>query len=274
MTRFPAFDRQQAMLLLPLLVGCGALLQFATLWRGVRKARALAALGSRYERRLQGAGLRALILGDSTGVGVGASRPEESIAGLLAEDFPEADVINVSESGAKIADTLAQALALKGAMPRVHVAFLHVGGNDIVRGTPLDRLAEDCERLLVELTAMSDRVVWLAPPNIGIAPLFPPPYSWLIGARSRAASAVFAKCAARHGIAFVDLSDAEHQMQFVKARAEHFAIDRFHPSSSSYRYGYAVARRAFDFKASRGAATDGAVSSSSSVSGAVRPATA
>lgn len=261
MTRLPPLDRQQAILLLPLLFGCGALLQFATLWRGVRKARALAALGRRYERRLQGAGLRALILGDSTGVGVGASRPEESIAGLLAADFPEADVVNVSESGARVADTLAQARALKDAMPRVHVAFLHVGSNDIVRNTPLDRLAEDCDRLLVELTALSERVVWLAPPNIGIAPLFSPPYSWLMAARSRAASAVFAKCAASRGVAFVDLSDAEHQMRFVKARAEHFATDRFHPSSSSYRYGYSVARRAFDFRPASAGAREPALSS-------------
>jgi lysophospholipase L1-like esterase len=274
MSTLPAFDRQQAIYLLPLIVGCGALVQFAALWRGVRKARAFAALGRRYERRLQGAGLRVLILGDSTGVGVGAARPEDSIAGLLAADFPQADVVNVSESGAKVADTLAQARALKDSVQRVDVAFLHVGGNDIVRATPLDRLAEDCERLLVELAAFSDRVVWLAPPNIGIAPLFPRPYSWLVAARSRAANAVFAQCASRHGVAFVNLSDAEHQMRFLKARAEHFATDRFHPSSSSYRYGYTVARRAFDFKAFSVAANDGAMPTKSPLSDGVEPAAA
>ena len=42
-------------------------------------------------------------------------------------------------------------------MPCDHVAFLHV--DDIVRGTPLDRLAEDCERLLLEWTVMSQQVV-------------------------------------------------------------------------------------------------------------------
>ena len=47
----------------------------------------------------------------------------------------------------------------------------------------------------------------------------------------------------------------------MRARADHFAAgscpgaviyfaaDRFHPSSSSYRYGWSVARRAVDFSA-------------------------
>jgi len=241
--------------LVPLLVGCGALMQVAAFWRGVQRAREFAAQGRRFERRLTAQGPRILLLGDSTGVGVGASRPEESIAGLLAADFPDADVVNVSESGAKVADTLAQVRACAQQGVRFDLALLHVGSNDVVRATPAAKLSDDCEQLLDELARLAERSLWLGPPNLGSAPLFTPPFSWVVAARSRAATAIFVECAARHGMTFVNFSSVEHEAQFVRARAEHFAADRFHPSSSSYRYGWSVARRAVDFSAFAAKAT-------------------
>ncbi len=244
----------KALYLVPLLVGCGALVQAATFWRGVQRARAFAAQGRRFERRVTVQGPRILILGDSTGVGVGATRPEESIAGLLAADFPDADVVNVSESGAKVATTLAQVRACAEQNLHFDLALLHVGGNDVVRATPTAKLSDDCEQLLDELGRLADRSLWLGPPNLASTPLFTPPFSWVVAARSRAATAIFIECAARHGITFVNFSSPEHEAQFVRARAEHFAADRFHPSSSSYRYGWSVARRAVEFNAFAGKA--------------------
>ena len=137
----PALVRKPAVLV-PLLLASTALVQLALFWRGVQRARALAAQGRRYERRLASKGLAVLILGDSTGVGVGASLPEESIAGLLAADYPQADVVNISESGARIAEAIDQAKRCNAAAMHFDVAILHVGGNDIVRATPTDQLAD------------------------------------------------------------------------------------------------------------------------------------
>jgi lysophospholipase L1-like esterase len=220
-----------------------ALLRLASLRRDVARARALAASGRPFERRLERSALRVLVLGDSTGVGVGANRPEESIAGLLAEDFPFADIVNVSRSGARVADALAQARGCRRSGQRFDVALLHIGGNDVLRATPMKKLAEDCELLLAELAGLADRTIWLGPPNIGIVPLFPPPFSWVLAARSRAAAALFARSAAAHDIAFLDFSSGEHATRFKRGRRDHFASDLLHPSSSSYSYGYAAARR-------------------------------
>jgi lysophospholipase L1-like esterase len=238
-------------LLLPLLLVSGALLELALFWRGVGRARSLAAQGRRFERRLAAQGTTILILGDSTGVGVGARLPEESIAGLLAADFPNADIVNVSESGARIADTVAQASKCNASGWHFDMAVLHVGGNDIVQATSTDKLTESCEALMQELSRLAHRTVWLGPPNLGWAPLFPPPYSWLMAARSRVASAVFARSAAQHGVAFVDFSAPMHAIHFGKRRRQHFASDGFHPNSSSYRYGYAAARQAMELAPSR-----------------------
>jgi lysophospholipase L1-like esterase len=218
----------------------------------VQRARTLAARGQRFERRVATKGPTILVLGDSTGVGVGASLPEESIAGLLAADFPHADIVNISESGARIADAVAQARTCNAAAMHFDMAILHLGGNDIVRATPNDKLADACEALMRELARLADRTVWLGPPNLGLAPLFPPPLSWLLSLRSRAATSVFAQCCARHKVSYVDFSAPAHAVHFHRARRrQHFASDGFHPSSSSYRYGYAAAREAIGLAGTR-----------------------
>ena len=231
-------------IVVPLLLLSGALLEMALFWRGVARAHLLAASGRRFERRSTIQGTSILVLGDSTGVGVGAKLPEESIAGLLATDFPDANIVNISESGARVSHTFEQARRCLDLGLRFDIAVLHVGGNDIVEATPNDRLAADCDALLIELARVARRTVWLGPPNLGWAPLFPLGYSWVMGARSKVAIAVFSKCADRHGAAFVDFSAPSHATHFGRRRREHFAADGFHPNSSSYRYGYAAAREA------------------------------
>lgn len=239
--RTPTVVEKVTLLVAAVVVGA-AVLEALSFWRGVGRARALAAAGRRFERRLAAGAITVLILGDSTGVGVGAQQPEESIAGLLASDFPCADVVNVAESGARVARAVLQARACIDAGLHFDIALLHVGANDIVADTPLDTLARDCDLLLQELGRLTRRTVWLGPPDLGLAPLFPPPYSWVMGTRSRAANRVFAVAAARHDVAFVDFSAPAHSLHFRQDRRAHFAVDGFHPNSSSYRYGYAVAR--------------------------------
>jgi lysophospholipase L1-like esterase len=193
-----------------------------------------------------------LILGDSTGVGVGATLPEESIAGLLAADYPDADIVNVAESGARVARAIEQARMCIDAGLRFDLVLLHVGANDIVADTPLGRLADDCDMLLHELGRLALRTVWLGPPDLGLAPLFPPPYSWMMASRSRAATRVFSDAAARCNVAFVDFSAPAHVAHFSRRRREHFAVDGFHPNSASYKYGYVTARQMLGLKSQAG----------------------
>ena len=56
----------------------GVLLEAAVFLRGVDRARRFAKAEQRFERRLSAKGATRLILGDSTAVDVGATRPEES----------------------------------------------------------------------------------------------------------------------------------------------------------------------------------------------------
>jgi lysophospholipase L1-like esterase len=233
----------KAALPLSLLVLAGVLLDMAVFWRGIGRARRFAAAGRRFERRLSTRGATVLVLGDSTGVGVGATLPEESIAGLLAADYPEADIFNISVSGTRVAGAIAQVRACFRAGEHFDLALLHVGGNDVVADTPRRKLADDCDTLLQELGRLATRTVWIGPPDLGLAPLFPRPFAWLLSSRSRAVSRLFSAAASRHKVAFVDFSEPAHIAHLRKRRRRHFAMDGFHPNSATYKYGYASARQ-------------------------------
>ncbi len=240
----PSSALRKSALVVPVLVISVAAVRMAAFWHGIGRSRALAAAGRRYERRQAASAHAILVLGDSTGVGVGAERPEDSIAGRLATDFPESDIVNISCSGACVGDALAQVRQCLAEGRHFDVAVLHLGGNDVVRGTSVAQLSTACDALMVELGGLARRTVWLGPPNIGLAPLFPLPYAWLMASRSRAATSVFAASAAKHGVAYIDFSTPEHAERLRHGRKLHFAEDGFHPSSSSYGYGYATARAA------------------------------
>ena len=243
---------KKAALLLSGLALAGVLLETAAFWRRVGRARRFAAAGRRFERRLSAQGARVLVLGDSTGVGVGATLPEESIAGLLAEDYPHADIVNMAVSGTRVAGAIDQVRQCRNADLRFDLAVLHVGGNDVVTDTPLNQLAADCDTLLRDLGYLAVRTIWLGPPDLGLAPLFPRPYAWVMASRTRAASRVFSAAAARHNAVFVDFSAPAHAAYFRKPRRHHFAIDGFHPNSASYRYGYSIARQMIGLQANSG----------------------
>ena len=86
--------------------------------------------------------------------------------------------------------------------------------------------------------------VWLGPAKLGLAPLFPLPYAWLMSSRSRVATSVFAAAAAKHNVSYIDFSAPEHADRLRHDRKLHVAQDGFHPNRASYGYGYATARAA------------------------------
>jgi len=243
MTALPKLSTPERAALLLSLLALGVLLEVAAFWRRIGRARRFAAVASPFERRLSAEGAMVLIRGDSTGVGVGATRPEESVAGLFAADYPEADIVNVAASGARVTDAITQVRRCSEAGLCFDLALLHVGGVDVVADTPLRRLADDCDILMRELGRIAARIAWLGPPDLGLAPLFPRPYAWVLALRSRAVSKVLSAAAARHNVLFVDFSAPAHVAHFRKRRRAHFAADGFHPNSASYKYGYAAARQ-------------------------------
>lgn len=185
--------------------------------------------------------LRLLLVGDSAALGVGADRPQHALAGLLSADFPGAQVLNLSRSGAMLADVHAQ-LRLAGS--GFDAAVLVAVGNDILRRRDVAQIAVDADALMAALAHRSSTVVWLGVANIGLAPLFVPPWSWWVSARVRWARRLFRAAAQRYGACYVDFFREARDDVFSREPLRYFAADGIHPSSSTYRHCYAVLRTA------------------------------
>jgi lysophospholipase L1-like esterase len=188
-----------------------------------------------FERRGEPHAPRVLVVGDSTGVGTGAARPEDSIAGLLALAFPDVSIVNRAQNGAKTLDAITQ-LADEFS-ERYDLVLVHVGGNDVLRRTPLRALAPQVEVLMRLACRISPNVVVTTTPNIGLLPAFFPPISWWMSRRSRVLCSLFAQASKRHGAHYVDFFHSRAH-PFYRESMRYFACDRLHPSTECYRYAF------------------------------------
>ncbi len=172
---------------------------------------------------------RLLIVGDSSGVGTGASSPATSLAGRLAAAFPRLRIDNHSVDGAQFADVLAQ---LEGA-DRYDMVLVNAGGNDVIRLRDRDALRAAVDRITRRALERADQVVLMPAGNVGNAPFFFPPVSWFMTWRSRQMHQVVRDAAVRHGVLYIDLFREREADPFVQ-RPELNARDGLHPSDAGY----------------------------------------
>lgn len=209
--------------------------RFSLRVRGGQRVRATAL---RFERIVPNATTRILIAGDSVAFGTGADKPEDSIAGLFGQDFPNAEIVNVGVNGQKLGGVAATLAPLAG--QRFDLVVLICGGNDVLRFTPLAQLNHDAKAAVAAARTLGP-VVWMPEGNLGNAPLFPRWISWLLNRRSTQARAVFRSASA--GASYVDVFlDHRHDPRHKDA-SRYYSADRFHPAAAGYRYWYDAIRR-------------------------------
>jgi lysophospholipase L1-like esterase len=180
----------------------------------------------------------AMIVGDSTAVGIGAVEHAQSIAGQLEKDFPHAQVLNVSNNGWTISDCLnrLQSFAKQGV--KADLIVLQVGGNDVLRATPLAELFRTIPQLLYYATQISNRVIWLSVANVGGAPIFIWPFSWWLSRRTERLNQLCHDLSRRFGVEYVSFYRPRSVDLFSSKPHLYFAADGIHPSALAYRYCY------------------------------------
>jgi lysophospholipase L1-like esterase len=199
------------------------------LWRGW----ALAAESRAFEARLPNAKRTLLVIGDSTAVGTGAERPENSVAGRLSRLVPDVEIINRAEDGARTGELIQQLGAAPGAA--YDVILIQTGGNDILWFTGLRRLRAATTRLLQEAKTRAGRVVLMSTGDVGTAPAFPVPIDWLYSWRTRRVRELFIGVTARLQVEYVDLYDPGAENPFNANPEPYYATDGLHPSDAGYR---------------------------------------
>lgn len=227
-------------------VAGAALLQAGRMHRALQAARGLVADTTPFAQRPRGARQRVLLLGDSTGVGVGGG-PAQSVAALLARDHPQLQLINACRSGARLPDVTQQVAAHASVLQQMDAVLVLAGGNDVLYTRRLPQLEQAADALMQQLAPVAPRVVWLGPANIGHAPVFVPPFSWWMSVRTRQAARIYARSARQAGATYLNFFKLGAADPFVVDRHRWFARDGIHPSAASYRYCYDRLRRSTPF---------------------------
>lgn len=182
-------------------------------------------------------GTRILILGDSTAVGTGAMRAEDSIAGRLAHDFPNAEIKNRGKNGGLISDVTKQIDFVRN--ETFDLIIITVGGNDVWSLTSLRSITKNLNYIFAAAKAMSQgRVFFLLYNNIGDAPIFPGFIRYFLKRRCNQIQSRITQCAMQQKIALINLFTEDINNPFLKSPKKLFAKDGIHPSSEGYSLWY------------------------------------
>lgn len=172
-----------------------------------------------------------LVLGDSTGVGVGAAHPEESVAGRLAAYLGATHVENYAAGGAGV-ENLPEQIA-KAKLPRYDVILLQTGGHNMLVFDDAKKVGRDLGNALAELPEAGKVYVMLAG-NAGGAKIFPfivRPFHTMM---NRAYHVEFKKVCDAWGARYVNLYDPPSKDPFLANPDFYLSEDGLHPSSAGY----------------------------------------
>ena len=230
-------------LIIAILIGAAGLCLHELTMLGVRIHRGtkIAEASRPFERVDPAAAHRILVVGDSTGVGTGAARPEDSVAGRIAGEFPGIEVVNRARNGATARQVLGQLESVSAS--GFDIVLVQVGGNDILRFTGLGELRDTLREVLKTAVEKGRAVIFISTGNAGLAPAFFPPVSWLYTFRTRQARAIFMDIAQETGARYVDLFRERGNELFLGDPERYYSADYLHPGPEGYRVWYEEMKR-------------------------------
>lgn len=169
-----------------------------------------------------------LVLGDSTAVGVGALSVQ-STAGRVG-DALNANVENYAENGAKISDLEVQFERRK--KNAYDLVLVQIGANDVIYFSSLERASNEFEALISRLTSVASSVVLLTAGDIGKAPIFPFPISYLYTVRTKQLRGLLKPIAEKNNLIYIDLFTLPNP--FLTDIPKYYSSDRLHLSGDGY----------------------------------------
>ncbi|WP_224245234.1 SGNH/GDSL hydrolase family protein [Hyalangium gracile] len=173
-------------------------------------------------------------LGDSSAVGVGASRGggyPERLASRLRKEGLSVGLTNVGMSGAVIRDVFTSQVK-RAVATQPTLVTLGVGTNDIWRGTSVEDFRDELDRIARRLKPTGASLVVVNVPDMALAPVARMVPSALYEGRIEPFNEAIATVAREHGMHVVDLYAASKV--FIPQRPDFFSFDGFHPSDAGY----------------------------------------
>ncbi len=196
-----------------------------------RKALALPEpVGARRGKAGAGAALRLLIVGDSSGAGVGAPSQDKALSGQLVRALAPHFALSWRLEAATGATTGSTLVALSSLKPApFDIAVVALGVNDVTRAVTQARWMQRQQALhhLLQHRFKVRRIYASGLPPMGLFPLLPQPLRWILGAHSdrldRGLAAIAGKDQHIRHIPF----DLPYDPRFI-------AADGYHPSPLGY----------------------------------------
>ena len=215
-----------------LLFVCYGVFESALLGYRLHRGMRIAEQSEPFESKFPNASKRILVVGDSTGVGTGADHPGDSIAGRIFSEYDDVEIVNLAKNGAKAEDVLGQ---LKTVYDKNFlIVLVQIGGNDILRFTDLEKLRRIINDVLALSVKKGRHVIFMSTGNVGLAPAFFPPISWIYTYRTRSVRPIFMRAASIAGAEYVDLFKEKGDDPFLKNPDKFYAADYLHPGSHGY----------------------------------------
>lgn len=180
---------------------------------------------------------RFLIVGDSTGIGVGCLDPRSTVPGRLAAAFPGTEVVNHSRDGAQSVDIAQQIATSEG---RFDLILIFVGGNDVIRLSRYEAVAEAADHALEIAGGRASHVAVVPPADVGAAPLWVWPLDVLYSRRAdNVRRAWQIATSQRTNVHLVDLRMARDGDPFRIKPRRFYSADGIHPSADGYALWFA-----------------------------------
>lgn len=173
-----------------------------------------------------------LVLGDSTGYGMGADKVEDTLLGRFAHDFPQVEVNNYAVNGSITNNLLYQLKKVED--KKYNLTIISSGGNDTWRFTNLQSVERDLRIAVAEAKKITgNNVVLIIYNNNASGPVFPFFIRYFILKRTKQVNEIYTKVAKDFDIQAVPIF-----LPNEKCPANFFSRDGLHPSSEGYRIMY------------------------------------
>jgi lysophospholipase L1-like esterase len=179
--------------------------------------------------------IRLVVLGDSTGAGVGVTDAVDTVGGRLASLLSQ-EHLHVFLSGAAVSGSRSGDIGpqvSRALLGNPDIAVLLVGANDATHGTPPGRLTPPTVGAIHRLRSAGVTVVFGTCPDLGAARAFARPLRDLVAAYGRRVAQAQAEAGRQAGALVVDLA-AKTGPAFRADPQATLSTDAFHPSATGY----------------------------------------
>lgn len=186
-----------------------------------------------------------LLVGDSIAYGVGASAPQFSLAGTIEKEYPAHKVHVRAQPGSGTSSLLQFLKEAEQVQKTYNTIIMFSGGMDIIKGLNGDAYKNNLEHAFKKAKQMSPHVIYISPPNVGLAPIFKFPFRYIFSRRAKHFTHVAEVATNNYSITHINLFRTKHE-DHLKQDKNLYAKDLSHPNDKGYALWFKYFKIIFD----------------------------